>query len=176
MFDKLTYKQKNYGLLLIFILLAMVSYKRSFILSISVMKEIKQQKSQMLDTKNTTKKIELLALEIKQINHNLGKTDQSSDKVQQALLHAISSFPRSYGLTIETINNTHLFSSVDYKILTNEVLIEGNFVGLTRAIHKLEKEFEYARIINTDIFKTKEYGEKKSKIYAKILFQHYFKM
>ncbi len=176
MFDKLTYKQKNYGLLLIFILLAMVSYKRSFILSINLNKEINQQELQKLDIQHSGKKKELLTLEIQQINKNLGKTDESSDKVQQELLREISDFPASYGLTIESINQTHLYTSVDYKILTNEVLIEGNFKGLVRAINHLERKFEYARIINTDIYKTKDHGDKKSKVYAKVLFQHYFKM
>ncbi len=176
MFDKLTYKQKNYGLLLLFILMAMVSYKRSFVLSINLNKEIDQQELQKLEVKQSSKKIDLLRMEIEQINQNLGKTDETSERVQQELLKAISHFPKSYGLTVEAINTTHIYSSVDYKILTNEVLFEGNFKGITRAINRLEQEFEYARIINTDIFKTKNHGEKASKIYAKVLFQHYFKM
>ena len=176
MFDRLTYKQKNYGLLLLFILLAMVSYKRSFVLTLNLGKEIDQQELQKAGIQQSGKKIELLNLEIQQINNNLGKTDEMPDKVQQELLQKISNFPSGYDVTIEAFNNTHLFESVDYKILTNEVLLEGNFNGLLKAIYKLEKEFEYARIINTDIYKTKEYGEKQSKLYAKILFQHYFKM
>jgi len=176
MFDRLTYKQKNYGLLAVFILLAMVSYKRSFILSINLKQEINQQDMQKQEIKHSTKKLDLLKVEIDLINKNLGRTDETTDKVQQELLKEISNFPKSYKLTVENINPTHLFATVDYRILTSEVLLEGNFKGLVKAINQLEREFEYARIINTDIFKTKDYGDKKSKVYAKILFQHYFKM
>ena len=176
MFDRFTYRQRNYGLLIMFVLLAMVSYKRSFLLTLNLKDVVRKQEIQKLDVKNTKKTIELLRFEIAQINKNLGKTGERSDRVQQALLQEISSFPKSYGLTIESINTTHLFTSVDYKILTNEVLIEGNFRGILNAIYKLEKEFDYARIINTDIYKTKARGDKKSKLYAKLLFQHYFKM
>ena len=43
MFDKYSFKQKNIALLVIFMLLALASYKRSFVLSIIANEEISQQ-------------------------------------------------------------------------------------------------------------------------------------
>ncbi len=176
MFDKITYKQKNYGLLAIFLLLAIVSYKRSFVLSISTAREIKQQEIQKTGIHKSTERLSVLTSEINRMNSSLGKTDQTSDKVRQELLKEISRLQQHLSIRIEFISNPHLFTSVDYKILTHEVLLEGNYRGLIKGINNLENRFIYARIINAKIFKTKAHGETKSKVYAKLLFQHYYKM
>jgi len=175
-FDKITYKQKNYGLLIVFLLLAMVSYKRSFLLSINISREIKQQEIQKRGIHKSNDRLNILTSEIRRINGSLGKTDQTSDRVRQELLKEISSLQSQLSIRIEFINNPHLFTSIDYKILTHEVLLEGDYRGLITAINNLENQFVHARIINAKIFKTKTHGEIKSKVYAKLLFQHYYKM
>ena len=176
MFDRITYKQKNYGLLAVFLLLAMVSYKRSFVLSINTSREIKQQEVQKAGIHQSNDRLNLLTSEIRRLNASLGKTDQTSDRVRQELLKEISKLQDHLSVRIESINNPHLFSSIDYKILTHEVLLEGDYRGLITAINRLENEFTYARIINAKIFKTKARGDIKSKLYAKLLFQHYYKI
>lgn len=176
MLERFTYKQKNYGLLVVFLLLAMVSYKRSFVLSINVNREITQQELQKKSIGRSDEKLKLLHAEIERMNRNLGKTDQSSDKVRQELLKKISILQSAHAVRIESISNAHIFNSIDYKILTHEVLLEGSFRGLLGLINNLENNFTYARIINAKIYKSVTYGESKSKVYAKLLFQHYYKM
>lgn len=176
MFDKITYRQKNYGLLIVFILLAMVSYKRSFVLTLNISSEISNQEIQKKDILNSSNRLKVLSSDISRINASLGKTDQTSDKVRQELLKEISAMQKDLTVRIETFENPHLFSSMDYKILSHEVLLEGDYRSLVKCINMLENKFIYARIINAKIFKTKSYGDLKSKIYAKLLFQHYFKV
>ena len=52
MFDKYSFKIKNRALLVIFILLALASYKRSFVLSILANEEIARQKTNMANIDN----------------------------------------------------------------------------------------------------------------------------
>lgn len=153
----------------------MVSYKRSFLLTINLNREINTQEVQKIEIDQTGEKRILLEKGIESINKNLGKTDVASDLVQQALLNKISSLSKVNKIKIESIKPTHVFESVDYKIITNELVLIGNYKGIVKCINFLEQNFELARLINVDIYKEKNYEENKYKLYAKILFQHYYK-
>lgn len=173
MFDKYTFKQKNRVLLLIFILLAFASYKRSFVLSIIANEEIKQQELNLLKIKNSEENLQQLMYSISGLDKTIGKTNLKPDRIQQEILNVLATYSKKYNVNLESIEETHNYKNVDFTILSNEVILEGRFNNITKLIYDLELNFEFARLINVEFYKKKILSTKKIKLYAKILFQHY---
>lgn len=182
MFDKLTYKQKNYGLLALFLLLLMVSYKRSFVLTLNAQEELSSQEAQKEAAASAQQSIELLQLSIKQLNQNIGRSDLEPDKVNQEILAGISDFSMTHEVRLDQLEATHLYQTVDFTIYSNLISVEGSFNGILELVHHFENHFEYARLTNVNLYTQTEnsYGNpgatsstKKTRLYAKLLFQHY---
>lgn len=173
MFDKYSFKQKNRALLVIFILLALASYKRSFVLTIIAKDEIEQQELNLSKIKNSETSLQQLMYSISVLDRTIGKSNLQPDKIQQELLNALAIHSKKHDVSLESIEETHTYRNVDFSVLSNEVILEGRFNNLTKLIYDLELNFEYARLINVEFYKKKILSTKKTKLYAKILFQHY---
>lgn len=173
MFDRFTYRQRNYGLLGLFILMLMVGYKRSFVLSLNALNEIETQEQQKLATINSQNNIQTLEFEIAQLNKNIGRSDIEPDKVNQEILSEISDYAKNNQVNLERLEKTHDFKTVDFNIYSNLIAVEGSFNGILSLIHHMENHFEFARLTNVDLYKEKDFKNKKNKLYAKLLFQHY---
>jgi len=173
MFDRFTYKQKNYALLGVFVLLCMVSYKRSFSLTLNAQDEIAEQESQLAKTDNVQTDIESLVVQINQLNRNIGKSDIAPDKVSQEILSEISAFSSNNPVELVQLEKTHSFQTVDFDIFSNQILVEGNYNGILSLSHYMENNFEYARLTNVELFTEENHNSKSKKLYGKLLFQHY---
>ena len=173
MFDKLTYRQKNYGLLALFVLMVMVSYKRSFVFTLNALTELENQEAQKSSTLHAQSDIETLHIQIAQLNKNIGKSDIPSDRVNQEILGAISDYSLSTPVNLESLEETHAFQTVDFTIYSNLIAVEGTFNGILSLVYHMENKFEYARLTSVDIYKEKDFSSKKEKLYGKLLFQHY---
>ena len=173
MFDRFTYKQKNYALLGLFILLALVAYKRSFSLTLNAWKEIDEQNVQLEATSHAQTDIENLQVQIVQLNKNIGKSDIEPDKVNQEILSEISDFSKSNQVNLIQLEQTHTFQTVDFDIYSNLISVEGTFNGILSLTHHMENNFEYARLTNVELYTDNRYNAKSNKLYGKLLFQHY---
>lgn len=173
MFDRFTYKQKNYGLLVVFVLLAMVSYKRSLSLTFNALTELENQEEQLESTKHVNEDIETLRIQITQLNNNIGKSDIQPDLVHQEILGEISEFSDKNEVNLEKLEETHAFKTVDFTIYSNLIMVEGSFNGILSLVYHMENYFEYARLTNINVFKENELQNKREKLYGKLLFQHY---
>ena len=173
MFDNYTFKQKNRALLVIFILLAIVSYKRQIILSFAAVDEIHQQELNLARIDNSENELQMLMNTVSTLDRTIGKSNLEPDKIQQEILNTISLLSDKYDINLESIEETHIYKNVDFSVQSNEVILEGRFNDLTKSIYDLELNFEYARLINVEFYKKKILSTKTTKLYAKILFQHY---
>lgn len=173
MFDKLTYRQKNYGLLALFIIMLMVSYKRSFVLTLNAIDELKNQEIQAQSAETAQQSIEILQISINQLNQNIGRSDIEPDKVNQEILSTISNFSQTSEVHLQKLEATHTFQTVDFTIFSNLISVEGSFNGILSLIYYLENNFQYARLTNAHLYTMNDLTTKKTKLYAKLLFQHY---
>ena len=173
MFDRFTYKQKNYGLLVLVILMLIVSYKRSFSLTLAVQKEIELQENKKRDAVHAQSDLETVQLQIIQLNKNIGKSDLEPDKVQQEILRTITRFSVKNEVMLDQLEATHNFETVDFNIFSNVVAVKGTFNGILSLAYYMENNFDYARLTNIQVYKEKNLTTKKTALYANLLFQHY---
>lgn len=173
MFDKLTYKQRNYGLLILFVLMIMVSYKRSFSLTMNVSAEIESQEAKKIAAQHAQSDLELLHIQVSQLDRNIGKSDMEPDQVQQEILGTIADYSKRNEVNLEQLEATHNYETVDFNIYSNLVAVKGSFNGILSLAYFMENEFEYARLTNLSLYKEKNLTTKKEELYGKLLFQHY---
>jgi hypothetical protein len=179
MFNKLTYRQKNYGLLALLVLMLMVSYKRSFVLTLNALTELENQEHQLVSAQNAQKTIDGLRISINQLNKSIGRSDMEPDKVNQEILGVISSFSNDNQVRLHQLEATHEFQTVDFTIFSNLIAVEGNFNSILSLVYFMENQFEYARLTNVSLYTEKEAaaglsgGKRKTTLYGKLLFQHY---
>ncbi|MBL7897105.1 MAG: hypothetical protein JNJ99_01130 [Crocinitomicaceae bacterium] len=173
MFDRFTYKQKNYGLLVLFVLMLIVSYKRSLVLTLNAMEELKNQELQLASAATAQESIEMFRISIAHLNKNIGRSDLEPDKVNQEILGAISDFSLNHQVHLQKLESTHIFQTVDFTIYSNQISVEGNFNGILSLVYFMENEFEYARLTNLHFYTQIDLSTKNKKLYAKLLFQHY---
>jgi len=179
MSDRFTYKQKNYGLLAMFLLMLMVGYKRSFVLTLNAWAELETQDAQKLSAENAQLTLDALRISIVQLNKTIGRSDISPDKVNQEILGTISDFSQTNEVNLQNLEATHSFQTVDFTIFSNLIAVEGSFNGILSLVYFMENNFEYARLTNvslyteTDLTNSTSGAQKKTKLYGKLLFQHY---
>ncbi len=173
MFDRFTYRQKNYGLLVLVVLMFIVSYKRVFSLTLAVQTEIESQELRKADATHAQTDLEMLQVQVMQLNKNIGKSDLEPDKVQQEILRTITAFSNENDVMLDELQATHNYETVDFNIYSNLVAVKGTFNGLLSLAYYMENEFDYARLTNISIYKEKNLTTKKTALYANLLFQHY---
>lgn len=173
MFDRFTYRQKNYGLLILVVIMAIVSYKRSFVISMSLQSEIDIQELRKLDAQTAESDLDLLYIQINQLNKNIGKSDLKPEKVQQEILRTITEFSTENSIRLNQLQATHDFETMDFNIYSNLVSVKGSFNGILSLIYYMENEFDYARLTNVSLYIEQNLTTKKTELYASILFQHY---
>lgn len=173
MFDRFTYKQKNYGLLILLVLMLVVSYKRSFSLSLAALADIDQQTIQKQEAAHATTDLADIQFQILQLDRNLGKTDLPPDQVQQEILSTINRFSKTEHILTSRVEATHQFQTVDFDIYSNLVLVSGSFNGILSLTHHFEHAFNQARLTSIDLYTDQDPLTKKTTLYAKLLFQHY---
>jgi len=173
MFDRFTYKQKNYGLLALFVLMIMVSYKRSFVLSLNALTQIESQEQQKQNLLGAENDIAVMRIQLAQMNKTIGRSDLAPDKVNQEILRAISDYTKNLYIKLDKIRETHAYKTVDFTIYSNMVSVEGDLSGILQLAYYMENKFEFARLTNISLYKEMDYSTKKEKLYANLLFQHY---
>lgn len=175
MFEKYSYRTKLIALGIIFVLLLIVAYKRSFSLTLSSIQEIERLDLQLQNAEKAGFEINQLKLEINKINKVIGKENLSADQVQQLLLDRITDFSDQENIKLHGIEETHYFNTKDFEIYSSQMVVEGDFVSVLKLLYDLEKNVDYARVASTEFFVEENYRGKKKQLYAKILVQNFKK-
>lgn len=137
------------------------------------MDELKNQEMQKQSAETAQQSIDMYQLSIAQLNHTIGKSDLEPDKVNQEILGVISEYSLSHEVKLEKLEATHVFQTVDFTIYSNQILVEGSFNGILSLVYFMENEFQYARLTNVNFYSQNDISTKQTKLYAKLLFQHY---
>ena len=93
--------------------------------------------------------------------------------VQQEILDFVTH--GGYDVKIESVDEVHEASDNKFLIYSNQLTMEGTFEELLKVVYDFEKKFKYSRVVNINFFKKKDYRTRRTKLYAKIIFQNYEK-
>jgi hypothetical protein len=170
-FDQYTYKQKNYALMILSVLLIAASYKRAFKTTI----ETSNYKTELTDkiaySKHAIQEIRTTQAEIAHLNKLLGKENITIEKVQQGFLNFLQR--NSSGIIVYEVDEVLTYQHPDFKINTHRVILKGGFINTLRFINELELNFDLAKLINVSFEYKKYNSEENEELYTTLLLQNY---
>lgn len=169
MFDKYTYKQKFIALLIVFIMLGITSYKRSFKGLFDVYSENKRLASLYDEMKNKSENLNLLTMQIANYDNYLGKQFLPEEIVQQEIVSFVA---KEKGISINSLESIHSFEGETYFVYTNQLDVTGQMNDLLGLSYNFETKFDKSRVISTRLY-TEKNNIKGKVVHLKVLFQNY---
>ena len=170
-FDQYSYKQKNYALVIVSVLLIAASYKRAFKTTIETRAYRKELVDKIETSKHAIVDIRKTQREIAYLNKLLGKEDITIEKVQQGFLNFVQT--NSTSISVHQVDEVLTFQHPDFSINTHRIVLKGNFIPTLKFIYELETKFDLAKLVNVN-FEFKKYSsEEKEQLYTTLLMQNY---
>lgn len=170
-FDKYSYKQKNYALLILTVLLVTASYKRAFSITIDTIKNKNELSEKLEDSHLAVAQIKQTQQQIGMLNRYLGRENITIEKVQQGFLNFFNR--HSTNIAVYQIDEVHRFQHPDFAINTHKIILKGGFIPTLKFLYKFEKEFDMAKLANVKMEYKKFNYEEKEQLYTTILLQNY---
>jgi hypothetical protein len=170
MFENYSYKQKFYALVIIFIMLSITAYKRSFHTLFEVVSEYRtlSKRSDVIFKK--TKNTGTLRNDVDYLDKIIGKEGVTKEMVQQGIISFAST--NSTNISINDLKAIHDFPEDDYHIITNQLDVTGNANNLLALAYNFEKNFNYSRMISLNFYTTKK-NNKSNVLHLNMIFQNY---
>ncbi len=169
MFENYSYKKKFIALILIFCMLSVAAYRRSFKGLMEVYAENKELKELSNNIKSKTDNIDDLRNKVYQYDKFLGNQNVSNDVIQQEIIAFATSHK---GISIHELQTTHVFEKENYRVLTNQLDVIGNINELLKLTYDFETKFSFSRVISVSFY-VKKKNNSSEELHLKIIFQNY---
>lgn len=170
MFEKYSYKKKFTVLIVVFFMLLITAYKRSFHTLFEVITEYKtlSEKTNAINKKaNNTDK---LSKEISYLDRVIGKEGITKEIVQQGIINFAST--EDPKVSINDLQSSHVFSDENFRIVSNQLDVTGNCNQLLALGYGFEKKFDYSRIVSMNFYTIKK-NNTSEVLHLKMIFQNY---
>lgn len=174
MFNKLSYKQKFFIVIGVFLILLFASYKKNFKRLYDSKKELNIINSKLKENKNLFNQLYLLENEVRIIDGIIGGETKEPRKIQQLVLDFVTN--NQFKTNIVSISDTHFFSDEQFNIYTNQIEFEGEYEELIDMLYKIETSFNSSIILSSKIYRKKDFRNNIKKLYLKIILQNYEKI
>ena len=171
--NKLTYKQKKIGILVLFVFVLVVGYQR--VVSHSVIeinryiknKEIKKNEGEIRQS------ILNIQNDIYSLDAYLGDDNFKEHLIQQEILEFITSKTEGNKIAVTAIKPVHSYSISSYSIISNSYTLKGSYNSLINLIYQVENSFVKSKLNSVRFFKKKNYKLNKQELFAELLFQNF---
>lgn len=145
MLDRFTYRQRNIGLLAVFLLSCLLVYQLALKQTVELAAACSAKETELETAQDAPQRIALLKAQRQAIENVLGDADHTMD-FQQRLLETVSDFCRDQKLTLSDFPNAVAVVEKGYRIETNAVSVQGSFNKLVRLVYELEQKHHMGKI------------------------------
>lgn len=172
-FDKYSYKQKNYALLIMIVLLAAVAYKRAFSVTMETNSYRQELDEKLAMAATADQDIQTSQVQLAHLNRLLGEENNTVERVQQGFLNFFAKNAKS--ITVHEVSEVLRFDHPDFSINTHRIVLKGDYLNTLDFLYKLEKQFKLAKVLNVT-FEYKKYSADEEKdLYTTLLIQNYLR-
>lgn len=169
MFEQYSYKKKCTALVVIFVMLSITAYKRSFKTLFEVIGEYKSLSAKVEGLNSKAKNTNGLMKDVAYLDKIIGKEGTSKEMVQQGLVSFAS---KKQNVSINDLQAIHVFSDENYTVVTNQLDITGGANPLLQLGYDFEKNFNLSRIVSMNFYTTKK-NNNSEVLHLKMIFQNY---
>lgn len=169
MFKQLNSKQKLYALIILFFLIGITAYKRSFSTFINLLIENKKLRLNIEKFENLNSNLKKIESDINKLDYLTGKNNVSHEEIQQQLIKFIAKNDNS--ISIQKMEPIHFYEENNIKYITNCITVNGNANNLTKLLFDFEKKFQFSKVRSLIYYVENKSNSKK--LYLKLIFQNY---
>ena len=170
MFENYSYKTKCTALIVVFFMLSITAYKRSFHTLFQVISEYKVLSIKADDINKKANNTAGLIRDIAYLDKIIGKEGITKEMVQQGIVSFASE--KHPQVSINDLQPIHIFPDDNYTIITNQLDVTGNSNQLLQLGYDFEKEFNFSRMVSMNFYITKK-NNKSDVLHLKMIFQNY---
>lgn len=171
LFPQYSYRKKKLAAVMLFVVLGIAAYKRSYSVTIDLINLNSELKIKRDEAEKSKDQLMKKQKEILIVNQIIGKENIPNEIVQQAFLSFVDS--TGTGVQVERMEEVYRYDHPDFIINTNEITIKGNYSSSLKFIYSLEKNFNYARLVSLRYF-TKHNREKNTdELFVTLLLQNF---
>ncbi|WNM19458.1 hypothetical protein [Flavobacterium capsici] len=170
MFNQYTFKTKVKFLGILFLMLSVASYRRSFSNLIDLYKENSMLTEKKSTMNSQSSNIYVLQKDVKDLDKLIGKIGVEKENIQQKIIDF--SVKNGKKLEINSIQTIHESRQNDYLVYTYQIDLTGNYNNLLELTYEFEKKFEYSKIVSTKFY-TENKNNKKEILHLNLIFQNY---
>jgi hypothetical protein len=170
MVEKYSNKQKLYALIVLFFLLSITAYKRSFHTLFDAVTEYRALSKKAQDIHKKAKSTGALTKDIAYLDQIMGKDGVSKEMVQQGIVGFVSE--NSPAVSISDLKPIHDFPQGDCHIITNQLDVTGTSNELLNLAYNFERKFTLSRMVSMNFYTTKK-NNKSEVLHLKMIFQNY---
>lgn len=171
LFEKYSYKKKKLFLLIVFVLLAAVAYKRSFKVTLEQLELNEQLQADKVRAENSLQTLKQKSIQLNQINSIIGKENIPNEIVQHSFLNFLQSTESK--LRVEHIEEVYLYKHPDFMINTNKITLNGNYLEATSFIHQFESKFDLGRLVSLKMIKSLNRSTRSNELLTTMYFQNF---
>jgi Tfp pilus assembly protein PilO len=170
MFEQYSYKKKFMALVLIFVMLSITAYKRSFSTLFQTISEYKVLSSKTDELNKKANNANGLIKDVAYLDKIMGKEGTTKEMIQQGIVSFASE--NHNGISIHDVQPIHVFSDENYTTITNQLDITGSANQLLKLSYDFEKIFDLSRITSMNFYTIKN-NNKSEVLHLKMIFQNY---
>lgn len=170
MFENHSYKSKLVGVILVFIVLFFVANRRSYKTTFESYKRMERLENELNLMNSSPVSMPRLKKEKDYYDKLIGKTNINSEEIQ----HDIINFLSSFDVKIKKMNEVHFSSFKGFEVVTNHLILRGDFRTLLNIIHNFEKKNDFSRIVSVSFYRNSK-KSRSNNIEVNIIFQNYRK-
>jgi hypothetical protein len=174
MFDKYTYKQKFYALIILFIMLLLASYKKTFKHVFSAQNELSLIEERITESNVSDQDLYVLNSQLTDLDLFIRGQNAEPQLVQHEILDFITR--SNFKVDVVNIENVHLFKDTDFMIYTNQLEVEGDYIDLMKLLYSIENKFESSRVVSLAFYVKKDFRNKRKRLILKLILQNYEKI
>ncbi len=172
MFKNLKYKRKVLYLSIGFIVFLFIAYSLTIKKTINAKRICDRMEVKKESLKNAPLKIKQIKQELAVINNKIGKDITENMDIQSAILDKTGKYCQKNGLILKSFPKTHYHKEKDYMIITNIIVMEGDFVKMLKLIYQFEQKFKLGKVISVKFNKEKDRISKRLKLYGTLYIQN----
>lgn len=149
------------------------AYKRKMSHTLDSRRKLDLVEEKLANTNQSSNVLSSLQGEVKRLDDIIGGNNLKPELVQPNILDFITG--QDMETNVVSIEDVHLHSDSEFKIYSNQIVVEGAFNDLVTLLYNIEKQYKESRIVSTKLYSKKNYQTNTTKLYLKIILQNYEK-
>lgn len=173
MLEKISHKRRFFIVILLLVLLFLAVYKKTYQPIFQLNKELNASYQLVENVTQPFAKIESLKNELSVLDKVVGNSENHA-LIQQKILDFITT--HALHVSVVNIADSHMYKGNNaFSILTNKIILTGNYETLLNTIYTIEKEFKASKIVSAKFYSKKNYSTNKTELLLELYFQNYGK-